>query len=315
MNLDAQPTRPFSEGTIKVLAMDSVNDVRADHTEQFEIVSKVHLQQQVEGETEGVRPKFAPHPIQAVLAGNGGPIKEIPITLFFDSPTQALRARYVAYSSATSQCVCTGNGAQAQRLQGATGRPETVECAGPENCNLVSSGTANCKRQVVMPVQIQGQDNPLSVFEVRTSSINSMNALKSQLAYLHARFKGLRHIPLKLQIWRASNDKSEFKAFDLIKLAIDAKDEIEAMTVRKKILEAEHAAGLEQVPDSLFPCEAATPTLADCIEFELIEDFYKPFNPAAYQGKETGVEMSQLNSGAMEMIRSAVRRTSAAPKE
>ena len=52
-----------------------------------------------------------------------------------------------------------------------------------------------------MSVQIPGQDNPLSTFEVRSSSYNSYKTLKGQLELVERRFGGLRHVPLRLQIW------------------------------------------------------------------------------------------------------------------
>ncbi|MDR7097212.1 hypothetical protein J2X09_004986 [Hydrogenophaga laconesensis] len=47
-----------------------------------------------------------------------------------------------------------------------------------------------------MTVQIDGQNDPLSVFEVRSSSINNFRALSSQLMLIERRFGGLRHVPL-----------------------------------------------------------------------------------------------------------------------
>jgi len=149
--------------------------------------------------------------------------------------------------------VCAGDGKHAKRIERAADNTQTLvelTCPGPDLCDLVQSGNAICRRQVRMAVQIEGQDDPLSVFEVRSSSLNTYRALKAQLQLIEKRFGGLRHVPLKLALWQASNEASGFEPFSLMRLVLDAASESEAIrtvqAVRKDLQEAGCAAARGQ---------------------------------------------------------------------
>ena len=165
-----------------------------------------------------------------------------------------------------------------------------------------------------MPVKIDGQDNPLSVFEVRTSSYHSLKALRSQLEYVAHRFGGLLHVPLKLQIWHSSNEQSGYELFDLFKLSLDASSELEAMKLRKAKLEEESEMGLAHSPDSTFmSLNQNVNELDRAIEFEAVHDFHQPTGFAdrsvsrAISGQRTAAGGALPQASASHAISDAVK--------
>ncbi|MDR7097573.1 hypothetical protein J2X09_005349 [Hydrogenophaga laconesensis] len=129
-----------------------------------------------------------------------------------------------------------------------------------------------------MVVQIDGQDDLLSVFEVRSSSINNFRTLSAQLRMIEHRFAGLRHVPLKLQMWKASNVASNYQPFDLLRLSVNAASDADAMATVKLARDAASAQGLVDEFDEVFTGAAGEQdpmeTLSD--DFQLVSDFYEP---------------------------------------
>lgn len=280
MNLSTIPAAPHAQGFIKVaMEGDPAFGDRRTVTD-FAITMRHHVQ------PEAGAPVLAAHPIRQKLlatAAQDGPaeqqqLREIPIRLFFNSPEKALSIRYQAYACAGNVPVCAGDGKNAKRLVVAgDGTPTLtdVPCAGPEACQFAASGEAKCSRQVRMPVQIKGQEDPLTVFEVRTSSLNTYRALRGQLQYLHRRFKGLRHIPLKLTLWQASNEASGYQAFTVMQLALDAADEMQAMQAASAARQALLEAGIDDdVDGAMNDARGADDEWFAAPDYASVADFY-----------------------------------------
>lgn len=287
MNLSTIVIAPHAEGFIKVACEDDPLFGEARTKNEFLITARHH-------ESPGEATKLAPHPIRAELgkaAEDGGESKvtEIPIRLFFNKPTNALSIRYQAYEAQSNRPVCSGDGKNARRLTLAADNTPTFQelpCPGPDLCDLVTTGKAVCRRQVRMSVQIQGQSNPLSVFEVRTSSLNTYRALRAQLQLIDRQFGGLRHVPLKLTLWRASNELSNFEPFSLMQLQLDAKTVVEAMKSVKEKRDEIREAGLNDDIDSmLVEGEGEDPFVAAAVDFPAVSEFY-----SADAGRRSGAE-------------------------
>lgn len=272
---------PHVEGIIRIEAAtggDTEGKTKLVFNGSMEVHARVH-----EALEEGARPKHQAHPITKSLMelpanSSAGKLREIPIRLFFNKAQNALQSRYQAYDMNTAMPVCSGDGVTAlrhQRMELSSEASTKVECPGPEVCDFALSGQATCRRQVTMAVQIEGQDDPLSVFQLRSSSYYTHKALVGQLALIEKRYNGLRHVPLKLQLWESSTRRSGYEAFDLFKLALDAKSEAEAMATATAAREAEATAGLSSDVDSVYsPAEAEALNQA-CDDFELAEAFYQ----------------------------------------
>jgi hypothetical protein len=126
-----------------------------------------------------------------------------------------------------------------------------------------------------MSVQIEGQNDPLSVFEVRSSSINTYRALKAQLQLIERRFAGLRHVPLKLALWQASNEASSFEPFSLMRLELDAPNEAEAMKTARETRKELEDAGINDDVDGIGNDEGdAESFLGATLEYPAVREFY-----------------------------------------
>lgn len=278
MNLNTIPVTPHALGFIKVACEDDPLFGESRTRNEFLITQRHHAQASLQA-------KLAAHPLQEKLArepdgedaGGGKTLTEIPIRLFFNKAENAISIRYQAFSTPGNMPVCAGDGKNAMRLERAADQTATmaqVACPGPELCGLVQSGQATCRRQVRMAVQIEGQNDPLSVFEVRTGSLNTYRALKAQLQLVERRFKGLRHVPLRLALWQASNEASSYEPFSLMRLEL-SDTEAEAMKAAREARQALVDAGIDDEVDAIH-CEqdGDLPSVGAGTEFQSVREFY-----------------------------------------
>lgn len=288
MNLSKLPVRPFVEGIVRIATTSEPGADKVAFDGRIEVLSRHH---QAREENVVAVPRLATHPIESKLLEerpnkDAGKLVEVPIRMFFNKTCNALSVAYQAYDN-DGRPICRGNGEVAKRTS-ISGECVSIvvdaPCAGPESCEFVTSGQARCRRQVCMTVQIPGQENPLSTFEVRSSAYNTYKTLKGQLELVERRFGGLRHVPLKLQIWQTSNQASEFESFDVFKIALSTATELEAMKAAKNARIEEVEAGLDSDLDEAYSNMASEVGEED---FEIVSDFYAPRSAKA--GRRTGV--------------------------
>ncbi|MDO9507553.1 MAG: hypothetical protein Q7J50_19610, partial [Hydrogenophaga sp.] len=158
---------------------------------------------------------------------------------------------------------------------------------------------------------IVGQDDPLSVFEVRSGSLNNYRTLAAQLKIVERRYGGLRHVPLKLTMWQASNQASNYEAFDLMRLSIGAPTEAQAMEQAKKAREQVAADGLVDDMDDLFITGDERPTFAELMadDFQMVRDFYEesPVRPNAVKHSgRSPVRAAAIMDGGVSMASSMI---------
>ena len=301
MNLENIPTRPFVEGIIRIATQPRADGEKASFNGSMEVLSR-HHQERTEDTLKA--PRMAHHSIGEKLMNEHANEKatklvEIPIRMFFSKAENALTAAYQAYD-AHGKPACRGNGDTAKRQtygqDPAVSAVIDVPCSGPATCELVLGGKVRCQRQVCMTVQIEGQDNPLSTFEVRSSSYNTYKTLKGQLHLIEKRFGGLRHVPLKLQTWQTSNQASDYETFDAFKLALGTPREIDAMKIAKEARNEEIEAGLGDDIDGTYEAH-----IQGCGEddFDIVTDFYAPVASHGATSRRQGVTsiVAQLVEG------------------
>lgn len=322
MNLTTIPVTPHALGFIKVACDDDPLFGEARTRNEFLITQRHH-------ESADTQAKLAPHPLQAKLAqgdeGEAKKVTEIPVRLFFNKASNAIGIRYQAYSTPGNVPVCAGDGKNARRLELAADNTQTmtdIACPGPELCDLVQTQKAVCRRQVRMSVQVEGQNDPFSVFEVRSSSINTYRALKAQLQLIERRFGGLRHVPLKLALWQASNELSSFEPFSLMRLELDAETEVAAIQVARAKRKELEDAGINDDVDGLGAEEGdAEGFLGATLEYPAVREFYAD---ATRRPGADGVTPSTITrhvatgglaSVASAAIESAVRKAGPGPTE
>lgn len=257
MNLTTIENAPFVQGIIHIKSTldDATGEIQT--YDEFEVVGRHHEGEIVDLTSPGIRPVLAKHPIHAALASaekSNGKIREIPIRMFFDTADAAIQIGYRAYSTESGKPLCSGDGNSAMRSVLAADKTQTLSelaCPGCDTCAYACEPDVNCYRQVRMTVQIDGQNDDLSTFEVRSTSINTYKSLRAQLKQIESRLGGLRHVPLVLKLWSASNTLSGFKAFYCMRLEY-AGGEIEAFKAAK-LKRAELAAlGLVDNNDIVF---------------------------------------------------------------
>jgi len=317
MNLNTISITPFVQGVIKV---DSHLDADgALHTHNRMAVFARH--HDLAATTVQKRPVLARHPIEGRLMErveankSAGELVQIPVRMFFNKTDNAIGIRYQAFDI-DGVPVCAGDGKNARRLAIAGDGTQTlseVECPGCDACPYAQSDEASCSRQVRMTVQIEGQDDDLSTFEIRSSSINSYRALRAQLALVEHRFGGLRHVPLRLTLWQASNQLSQYEPFDLLRLELDAPSEAAAMIKAKQAREALELSGIKDDTDQVYNQNesAEAPVWED--DFSIVSDFYDHTQRPRRRTGTTAVSADNFaaaKGAANEIIAAAVRRSS-----
>lgn len=286
MDMKSLSIGPFNEGFIRVATTSDPASTETKFTGEIEILARHHTR--LPSEIDGERMRLASHPAGKMLlereAANkaAGKLVEVPIRMFFNKTANALTVKYQAFDG-EGRPVCVGDGCNARRTSLIEGnQPVTVDapCAGSEDCEFAQSGVVSCRRQVKMPVQIKGQANALSVFEVRTSSFNAYKTLRAQLELIESRFGGLRHVPIKLSLWQASNEASSFEPFDVFKLSLDGNSEVEVMRQAKKERDEEKDCGLVSDQDAIYEKlqngDADSKLSLAFDDFNEISDFYAP---------------------------------------
>lgn len=276
MNLNTIKIAPFAQGLIKI---DSeVADGELKTLNQFAILARHHDQ---EGEAAESKPTLVKHPIEQELRekikanAEAERIVAIPVRMFFNKTENSIGIKYQAYDI-NGRPVCAGDGKSAQRLTLSGDGTQTIEevsCPGCETCPYANGADVKCARQVRMTVQIDGQSDALSTFEVRSSSLNTYRTLKAQLSMIEKRFHGLRHVPLRLTLWQASNQASNYQPFDAMRLEIDALTEAQAYIEAKRERQALSDTGLDDDMDAVFSAQGLAHESSD--EFSIVRDFYE----------------------------------------
>ena len=275
MNLNNTPVRPFAEGFIRIATTTAPENEKVLFSGSMEVLARHH---QARAPDLIAPPRLEKHPISEALMNDKAnkeaqKLVEVPIRLFFNKSANALGFSYNAYAL-DGKPACQGDGTLAKRESVSEQNLRVVidtPCHGPDLCEFANSGEAMCRRQVRMTVQIPNQANPLSVFEVRSSSFNAFKTLKGQLELVEKRFGGLRHVPLKLQLWQTSNQASDLEPFDVFKVTLDAPSEVEAMKVANRARQDEKEAGLDGDTDAIYAAGNADALVED---FAQVADFY-----------------------------------------
>lgn len=144
------------------------------------------------------------HPIEKAVAKQNEPITAIPVRLAYNDPGLTLNNRYTAFGP-KGRPLCVGDGDKAKRLTDkgviAIDCPRNHACAfGKEN---------RCKGMSRIYLKIEGQEDELGVFVLRTTSHNTLDAVGGQLSRLFGYTGGiLAGMPLLLQLVTKTSTQS-----------------------------------------------------------------------------------------------------------
>jgi len=147
-------------------------------------------------------------------------LRSIPIKLLFNDPDNSLSARYEAFDTDINRLVCTGDGETCVRADISSGELKKLPCAGPDACVYANESGRSCGLRVRLAVQIDGQDDPLSVFEVQSSGIHTYRTFAAKLATLKALIGHLRGVPLALRLYERGSPAHDYKSFYVADLGL-----------------------------------------------------------------------------------------------
>ena len=124
-------------------------------------------------------------------------LTSIPVRLAFNNPQLNLNSSYSCFDPQKGRVLCTSDGETAKRVteDGVT----VMSCPRPEACEF--GQRQRCKNMSRVYLQIEGQDDELGLFILRSTSWNSLNAISARLAMLHGPTGGrMAGMPLMLQL-------------------------------------------------------------------------------------------------------------------
>lgn len=147
------------------------------------------------------------HPIMSKLPKDAsGKLTAIPVIIAYNDPNLSVHNRNTCFDPRTGRTLCAGNGTTAKRMT-AEG-VQTIECVRPDSCEFGIK--YRCKPMTRFYVRIQGQDDELGRFVLRTTSYNTLERLAGRLSSLAGMTHGMvAGMPMMLTI----NSKTSAMSF------------------------------------------------------------------------------------------------------
>ncbi len=153
------------------------------------------------------------HPLHKQHLGDKRKLESIPVRIAYDSMRLNLTNRYsvfVTSGTEVGRTLCSGDGDKARRVT--DDGVKTILCPRPEACEY---GTKNrCKGLTRVYFQIEGQNDPMGVFILRTSGKATRDYLAEKFSQWHGGTSGkLAGMPLMLNIKVKSSSQSMRKPY------------------------------------------------------------------------------------------------------
>jgi hypothetical protein len=134
------------------------------------------------------------HPIQEKFCKAKAKLTSIPVRIAYNDPNLNLSNRYTLFDNRTGRVTCSGDGNQARRLVKDQG-VQDIDCPTPGMC----PHGEYCKCFSRAYFRLEGQDDELGVFVLRTTSYNGLNSLYSTLSQLFGLTGGkMAGMPMRL---------------------------------------------------------------------------------------------------------------------
>lgn len=147
------------------------------------------------------------HPVEAALKKANEKLTAIPVTIAYNDPNLNLQNRYSAFESKTGRVICAGNGETARRSTD-TG-VQNIDCPRPEACKFGQD--LRCKSMSRAYFRVDGSDDELGVFALRTTSWNSLSSLGTRLSQLHGLTQGhIAGMPMML-VLKSKTSSASFR--------------------------------------------------------------------------------------------------------
>lgn len=120
------------------------------------------------------------HSLQKTLTKGEEKLRAIPVRIAYNDVNLNLHNSYSAFDPQTGRALCVGNGVRARRIT-EEGVKE-IDCPRPEACEY--GQRQRCKNFSRAYFRIEGQEDELGAFILRTTSYNSLDRLGSRLNQL-----------------------------------------------------------------------------------------------------------------------------------
>lgn len=126
------------------------------------------------------------HPLEEKLKKANEKLVAIPVTIAYNDPNLNLQNRYSAFDNKTGRVLCAGNGEKARRST--SEGVQNMDCPRPEACRYGQD--QRCKSMSRAYFRVEGAEDELGVFALRTTSWNSLSALGTRLSQLNGLTQG-----------------------------------------------------------------------------------------------------------------------------
>ncbi|TXT28134.1 MAG: hypothetical protein FD131_3267 [Rhodocyclaceae bacterium] len=120
------------------------------------------------------------HPIQQTHSKADEKLRAIPVRIAYNDVNLNLNNSYTAFDPKKGRVLCTGNGVRARRAT--EDGVEEIDCPRPEACEY--GQRQRCKNFSRAYFRVEGQEDELGTFILRTTSYNSLDRLGSRLNQL-----------------------------------------------------------------------------------------------------------------------------------
>ena len=160
---------------------------------------------------------WTPHPLQQKLLGENGAAKlrSIPVRIAYNDQNLTLHNSFCAWDPLKGRVLCSGNGSTARRVT--PDGVKNMDCPRPEACAY--GREARCKNMSRAYFQVEGQEDELGVFILRTTGHNSLNYLGSRLGQLSGLTGGrLAGMPMMLVMETKTSTQSYREPFQFADL-------------------------------------------------------------------------------------------------
>ena len=155
------------------------------------------------------------HPIQETIKSGSDKLRAIPVVIAYNDPGLNVTNSFSVFDPISNRVTCSGDGESARRTEGA--ETTTFKCSGPETC--VWGIQHRCKSFTRAYFRIEGQDDELGNFVLRTTSWNSLQRLASRLNELYALTGGrIAGMPMMLTMNDKTSKASMYEPFQFVDL-------------------------------------------------------------------------------------------------
>lgn len=145
------------------------------------------------------------HPLQKTLTKGEEKLRAIPVRIAYNDVNLNLHNSFSAFDPQKGRALCVGNGTRARRIT--EDGVKEIDCPRPEACEY--GQRQRCKNFSRAYFRVEGQEDELGAFILRTTSFNSLERLGSRLNQLSGLTGGrIANMPMLLVLETKTTSQS-----------------------------------------------------------------------------------------------------------